>query len=252
MLLIQFCIWGINHITRGLLYSVSNITHNEIASANKSERPEVLRGYGQHIVFVLDMSGSMAFEWSGVVKAYNQYLQRRRQSQSECDLVSVVQFDGSAQVTVDMLPIGQAPSELTFGGGGTCFFPAARRAFVQASKTPSTHTPIIVFMSDGWANDANAAADNFSKLNQNIRQAHGNDLELHVIAFGDSASTTQLEKLAGSSKNGKFHTSANTAQLSNIFVEIACGANIAAKLEAEIGIRITEAISDRLTVEYLG
>ncbi len=227
-------------------------SHNELVPAHSSGKAEVLGGHGQHIVFVLDMSGSMSRDWSGVVTAYNQYIQRRRQNQSECDLVSVVQFDSGAQTTVDMLPISQAPNILHFSGGGTCFYPAADHAFNLASKTPSTHKPVVVFMSDGGTWDADAAAGKFSQLNRNIRQSHDHDLELHVIAFGGGASTTQLQQITGSSRNGKLHTSADTTALSNIFVEIAGGANVAEKLEAEIGKRISDAVSDRLSVEYLG
>ena len=226
--------------------------HNEVVPAHMSGMTKVLGGHVQHIVFVLDMSGSMSRDWSGVVAAYNQYLQRRRHSQSECDLVSVVQFDSSTQVAVDMLPISQAPSELPYRGGGTKFLPAANSAFTLASKTPSTHTPVVVFMSDGEANDAHDATEKFSELNRNIHQSHADDLELHVIAFRGGASTTQLQQIAGSSRNGKLHTSADTAELSDIFVEIAGGADVAVQLEAEIGKRISDAVSDKLSVEYLG
>lgn len=56
--------------------------------------------YGNHIIFVLDESGSMRNNWSGVIVAYRQYLQRRHLNQSESDLVSVVQFGDSSRITV--------------------------------------------------------------------------------------------------------------------------------------------------------
>ena len=223
-----------------------------LVPANQSQRIDVLGGNGKHIVFVLDMSGSMRCSWSGVVAAYNQYLARRRESQSECDLVSVVQFDSSAQVSVSMTPIGQAPNSLVYRGGGTQFHPAAQSAYQLASGTPSSHAPVVVFMSDGCANDAAAAAGTFSQINRNVRQSLGSDLELHVIAFGGGASTSQLQQIAGSSRIGKLHTSADTAELSSIFVEIAGGGDVADTLEAEIGKRISEAVSDRLDLEYIG
>ena len=224
---------------------------NEIVPKHGSRTAEVLGGHGQHIVFVLDMSSSMAHHWSGVVVAYNQYLVRRRQNQSESDLVSVVQFHESAETTVIMAHISEAPNDLSFRGGGTCFYPAANNAFELASKTPSTHSATVVFMSDGATGDADAAAGKFSELNRNIRQSRDNDLELHVIAFGHEASSEQLQKIAGSSRRGKLYTSVNTVELSNIFVEIAGGSNVAAVLEAEIGKRISDAVSDRLSLEYV-
>ena len=213
-------------------------------------RAEVLGGHGKHIVFVLDQSGSMSNDWGGVVVAYNEYLARRKQNQSEYDLVSVVQFGNSAYITVNMMPISQAPSNLSFSGGGTRFQPAAQSASQLVSGSPASHTPIVVFMSDGGTCDAAAAAGTFSQLSRNIRHSHSSDLELHVIAFGSGASTSQLQQIAGSSRNGKLHTSADTAELSNIFVDIAGGGDVAEKLEAEIGKRISDAVSDKLSIEY--
>ena len=77
-------------------------------------------------------------------------------------------------------------------------------------------------------------------------------MELHVIAFGAGVNTAQLTQIAGASHKGKVHSSADTAELSNIFVDIAGGQDVASLLEAEIGKRISEAVTDRLSLEYLG
>ena len=228
------------------------ITSIPMIPLDRSQSIEVLGGHGKHIVFVLDQSGSMSYDWNGVIAAYNQYIARRRQNQSESDLVSVVQFDDHATVSVRMSPIGQSPNNLSYRGGGTSFHPAAQSACELASATPPSHIPVVVFMSDGCAHDAAQAAGAFSHLNRGIRHSHESDLELHVIAFGNGASTQQLQQIAGSSRNGKLQTSADTAQLSNIFVEIAGGSGVADVLEAEIGKRISDAVSDRLSLEYIG
>ncbi len=138
-------------------------------------------GHGRHIIFVLDESGSMGCSWSGVVVAYNQYIAKRRQSQSESDLVSVVQFDNSARITVQSVPLSSVPNNLSYRGGGTCFHPAASAACGLARGTPNTHVPAVVFMSDGQANDAVAAAHEFSLLNSNIYRSSRHHLDLHVI-----------------------------------------------------------------------
>ncbi len=212
---------------------------------------EVLTGHRKHIVFVLDQSGSMSGDWSGVVSAYNQYVKRRLQNQSECDLVSVVQFDDSATISVHMEPISKVPSNLDYSGRGTRFHPASQKAFELVTNGPSSHVPVVVFMSDGQASDTDAAVGTFAQINRNVRQTYESDLELHVIAFSNGASTSQLQKIAESSRNGKLHTSADTAELSSIFVEIAGGSGVAEKLEAEIGKKISDAVSDRLSIEYI-
>ncbi|KAL7554369.1 hypothetical protein ACHAWF_017810 [Thalassiosira exigua] len=206
---------------------------------------------GKHIIFVLDESGSMQGSWSGVVTAYNKYIQKRHQSQSDSDLVSVVQFDGSSRVTVDKNLLSAAPQNLSYRGGGTSFHPASLNACKLARETPASHTPVVVFMSDGQASDATQAAREFTLLNDYVRQQTSDDLELHVIAFG-SALQAQLKQIASASPSGKFHASANTADLANVFVGIATNQNVATLLESEIAKQISEAVSDKLSLEYFG
>jgi hypothetical protein len=146
-----------------------------------SAESSVVGDRGRHIIFVLDESGSMSSSWSGVVAAYNQYNAKRRQNQSDSDLVSVVQFDDSARTTVQCIPISSAPTSLPYRGGCTSFHPAAQAACQIARGTPETHIPAVVFMSDGGSGDAPAAAHEFSLLDSHIRRSTNNHLELHVI-----------------------------------------------------------------------
>jgi uncharacterized protein YegL len=204
----------------------------------------IMSDANKHNIFVLDESGSMSHHWSGVVSVYNKFIQSRRQRQNESDLVSIVQFDGGARVTCQLQNISNAPANLDFKGGGTCFSPAALSACDLARKTPSSHMPVIIFMSDGCAGDSQAAANTFGTLN---------DVELHVIGFGGGTDTSQLQQIARASVNGKVHTASDIDSLSKVFVQIATGGDDVAKvLEAEIGKRISEAVTNRLSAEYLG
>jgi len=195
------------------------------------------------------MSGSMSRDWSGVVGAYRKYLFYQKQSQSAFDLVSVVQFNDRAVTTVNMVALYSASKNLSFSGGGTNFYPAAQNTFEIATKTPPTHTPIVVFMTDSCVTDAPAAAVKFGELNHNIRQVTGKDLELHVIAFGSGASTNQLQAIANSSPAGKLHISTDAAQLSNIFVDIGNDGNVTEVLQKNIWERVSGAVSDRIALE---
>jgi len=208
-------------------------------------------GHSRHIIFVLDESKSMCHSWTGVVEAYNQYILRRKQGQHVSDLLSVVQFNGSSRVTVQMQPISKAPEELDFAGKGTKFSPAAVTARHLVQTTPSSHVPVIVFMSDGGTNDADAAASIFDSINHEVKDRLVKDLELHVIAFGSKASQTQLQKIARTSRNGKVYTSADTTDLASIFVDIAVGEDVVGLLEAEIGRRISDVVTDKLLLEYM-
>lgn len=255
--------------------SATDRTEVEISSAlqkhpeNKSERgmtsipmvpkgphqtidESLIRGRGKHIIFVLDESGSMQHLWSGVVVAYRQYIDKRMQSQNDSDLISVVQFDDKARTTVAKESLSRTPKGLSPNLQGTQFYPAALEACKLARETPSSHTPSIIFMSDGGSGDAPAAAHEFSVLNNVVIQTSGKDLELHVIAFGSGADNAQLQQIANASKAGKVYTSANVADLASLFVSIAANSNIATVLESEIAKRLSEAVSEKLSLEYFG
>jgi len=107
-------------------------------------------------------------------------------------------------------------------------------------------------MSDGGSGDAPSAAQEFSVLNDLVIQTSGKDLELHVIAFGSGADNAQLQQIANASKAGKVYTSANVADLASLFVSIAANSNIATVLESEIAKRLSEAVSEKLSLEYFG
>lgn len=209
-------------------------------------------GSSKHIVFVLDESGSMSHNWGGVVVAYNNYMKSRLEQQHESDLVSVVQFDNTAHVTVQQQSITNAPRNLSYRGGGTCFSPAASSAYSVTIQTPVTHVPLVVFMSDGMADDSEHAAATFSSLNHEAKSKYGDELELHVIGFGNGTDTAQLKAIASTSGKGSLHTVSGIAGLSNLFVQIAGGTNVANVLEKEIGKRIYDAVTNRLSAEYAG
>ncbi|KAL7542973.1 hypothetical protein ACHAXR_012275 [Thalassiosira sp. AJA248-18] len=196
----------------------------------------------KHIVFVFDESGSMTDSWGGVVDAYRKYVEKRKQSQSDSDLVSVVQFDGRSRITVN---------KVSTNGVVTRFHPAASDACNLARATPASHIPAIVFMSDGGTGDAPATAREFSLLNDYVSQKSSDELELRVIVFGAGSNQAQLQQIAGASRSGKVHASANTADLSNVFVSIAATQNVATLLESEIAKQISEAASDKLSLEFL-
>ena len=221
-----------------------------VTSTSSSGQP-MIGDYPRHIVFILDESGSMQGNWSGVVSAYTKYAAQRRQNQNDSDIVSVVQFDGTARVTVSQQPIRSIPTSLPYRGGGTQFSPAALEGSRMVAVTPTTHRPVVVFMSDGGTDDAPTAASTFRAVNQQVRQKHGCDLDLHVIAFGSGADTQQLQQICQSSPKGRVYLSSDTVQLTNIFVNIAGGTQVATVLQEEIAREISDAVSDTLSLGYL-
>merc|ERR1712238_301770 len=107
-------------------------------------------------------------------------------------------------------------------------------------------------MSDGGTSDSSTAAHTFAVLNQELKNSSGLDIELHAIGFGGGANTTQLQEIARASANGKVHTASDIDSLSKVFVQIATGGDdVATVLEKEIGKRISEAVTERLSAEYM-
>lgn len=272
----ELCLHFQNHPDNAAEHSVTSIPMVP-SDAIVSDRSSMLGGKGRHIIFVLDESGSMSHSWSGVVVAYNQYIFKRKQSQSDSDLVSVVQFDGNARTTVRRQPLSSTPGNLSYHGGGTAFYPAAVEACKLARETPTSHSPVVIFMSDGQAGDAPHAAAAFSQLNDSIYRSTNDHLELHVIgeyctsalimfaffyvlmkferlvsAFGSGTNQAQLQQIAGASRNGNVHSSSDCSELASVFVNIAANTNVATLLESEIAKRISEAVSDKLSLEYFG
>lgn len=205
----------------------------------------------KHMIFILDESGSMSYDWSGVVEAFREYISCRLQNQNEEDLVSVVQFNDNARITVQLERIGTAPATLNFGDGGTQFAPASSEGSKVTMLTPRSHLPTVVFMSDGGTHDSTSAASILASLNGQVLRTYGDNLELHVIAFGNGADTKQLAEISRSSPRGLLHHSSNTIQLTKLFVDMAGGQNVANALQGEIAREISEAVSDSLSLEYL-
>lgn len=107
--------------------------------------------------------------------------------------VSVVQFGSGARVTQQMVPLQGAAPQLSPQWSGTRFLPAVETAanLVRASGPASGYTAVVVFMSDGAADDSAPAARTLERL----AQQHGNQFSSHTVGFGSGAPRT-LEQMA--------------------------------------------------------
>lgn len=122
-----------------------------------------------HFVFVLDESGSMSGDWGALVHAYCTCIQTRQQvtQRGGLDLVSVVQFASSARITASKVRLDSAPGSLRFNSGGTCYAPALSSADQLLAATPSTHKPVLVFMTDGCPGDGAAGLATMRAIRSN-------------------------------------------------------------------------------------
>jgi uncharacterized protein YegL len=198
-----------------------------------------------HLVFVLDESGSMEGSWGSLVQAYTRFLALRKNANQgrSNDIVTVVQFDSSARVTVQQVPVSLAPTTLIMRGGGTAFGPALQMAREQLVRTPAGCTPLLLFMSDG-------EGDTGVPQMEGILADHGaRGLQVHVLAYG-SANATMLQAHATAGR-GTFHAAPSPEDLVRTFQQIAQNAQGADGLVQEFARRVGDAVADRVIADHM-
>jgi len=167
-----------------------------------------------HIVCCLDGSGSMSGRpWTDLQKACQAFLTARQDKE---DLISVVVFDHTQTVAMQLVDIPTAQSTpLKFPGGGTSFPPAIQKAeeiFKIGLNQGLPSKPVLVFMSDGVGGDGR-------KEMRHLLQEFS-DLQCHTLFSGMSNGAQHLRLLADAAA-GHFHNSVDGIALQETFKEIA-------------------------------
>lgn len=214
------------------------------------ETPAGVQTPGMHVIFVLDESGSMdGPPWNSLMAAYRDFLKKRMGDQGgEGDMVSIVLFSSSARVIGPVIqPIEAAPSKLSFAGGGTSFYPAMIEAEKCLAATPTNKSPVVLFMSDGDSGDYCQAAAVSTRMFATC-DSKKLSLQIHTIAFGSGADKGPLKTIA--TLRGTFHDAPTGVDLQETFKTIAAGAGPSEAIFKEVGSRIADAVTDKLTIEY--
>lgn len=198
-----------------------------------------------HFVFCLDASGSMSGQpWQELLTAYQQLIQRRTSDQCAGDYVSVVTFDTTPTIALQLQPMTSAPQSFSGRFGGTSFAPALNQCDGLLAATPPGLTPILVFMSDGCDGGGSAV----TAMQQLYGRYSSRNLQVHTIAFGSYAgSSGSLLSSMATAAGGQYHTAVGGLQLSQVFVRIA------AECTAVDGLvkRFSEILSDMITVKVM-
>ena len=138
----------------------------------------------------LDESGSMEGQpWQDVCNAFQQFLAKRVLNQATSDLVSVIQFDHTANIVMEGVPLQSNLGLLDYHGGGTHFIPPLITALEIHLRNQTAHTPVLIFMSDG------EAADPHDEIIYVMRQLvqYCPSLDVHTVGFGHGASHSRLQ-----------------------------------------------------------
>lgn len=84
-----------------------------------------------------------------------------------------------------------------------------------------------------------------------LSRTRGDNFQMHSVAFGDGADVSNIEAMANAAgPTGKFHA-ANIGELVETFSAIASGSTPSDRLFAEIGTKISSAVSDKLVLDFL-
>jgi len=205
---------------------------------------------GLHVVFVLDESGSMSGAFSGVVNAYNQFLNIRKRSNQgrPTDLISVITFDGNAKVHACAVRVQDVLTQIPFRGGGTDFGPAMQCALEILNSDLSSAdrrylTPVLIFMSDG------CGGSGISQLQSIYANHSARGLKFHVMGFGgvDSRSLTDHANAA----HGTYYNTPDVTSLAAEFSNIANSVQGASGLTNAVAARVGRAISNRLVMDHI-
>lgn len=163
---------------------------------------------GNHIIFILDRSGSMRGpRWASLMSAFEAFRLVRKEH-GNADKMSVILFNSKAQTTALAVPIGTGnPGVLGQDpGGGTNYTPAWEEAKYAAEATPEGYRTVLVFMTDGISHDGTRGAESLAAGLHKTMSSRGGLLTF-AVAFENDFDRSSLESIVLAGNGGvQFHT----------------------------------------------
>ena len=148
----------------------------------------------KHFIFLLDESNSMrGTPWNELRSAYNNFIDIRQKSQSIIDYISVITYNSSVKPLFIRESVLNAKNRLGDFYGGRSKYSPNTPAFQEAQKIVSAENeaqPIIIFMSDGGAEDPTAYIKN-----RLMTPFQRKGLKIYSLPFGN-ADLSNLNKIA--------------------------------------------------------
>ena len=134
-----------------------------------------IQNFINHIVFVVDRSGSMARHAKNVVSVFDNQIKHLAQSSKELNQetrVSVYVFDSRIECLIYDMDVMRLPSLAEFYkvGGNTAFRDATIKASEELSLTPelyANHAFLVYMITDGYDNESKNSPAQVSKLINN-------------------------------------------------------------------------------------
>lgn len=201
-----------------------------------------------HFIFLLDESGSMSNQkWNELKMAYNTFLDDKKSMQTCTDVISIITYNDSARVICTAQSVETSPKELNFLSGGTNFLNAFKAVDDNQIILKSNANPIIVFMTDGLADDPSAYLLTLMKKYEN------RNLKIYAILFGNDLSGKKvLENIAKIGKTENYKTALDGSKLYQTFKEIPNAENqVMDEMVKSFTEIITSEIETTIAVDYL-
>ncbi|KRX04479.1 P-loop containing nucleoside triphosphate hydrolase [Pseudocohnilembus persalinus] len=196
---------------------LQSIEQNDIDSAMKylkelnediviKKQTQVQISPEQHIIFLLDNSGSMQYKpWQDLMQAFKQCIQVKAESNPN-HIVSVVYYDNNAYRICTQQKIQNVINKVNeindkeLHWGGTNFnaaFEECYRILDNENYSYHNYDKTIMFMTDG------CAWDNYDQTLQKLIEKFGKNIKrFQCQGFGQSVQTTTLQKIADTFQQG--------------------------------------------------
>ena len=201
----------------------------------------------KHFIFLLDESGSMSgTPWNELGAAYNNFIDLKQKSQSSFDYISVITYDHKVRRLFTRESVMNAKNRIgNSNNGGTIFTPAFQEA-EKIIKQENEAEPIIIFMSDGGAEDPTGYIAS-SLMNPYQRKG----LKIYSVAFG-YANKSILDKIACVGCTQVAKTATNGIELANVFKAIGTDeSKVLNEMVNKFAEHVGKEIGNKLVLEYL-
>ena len=171
-----------------------------------------------HFIFLLDSSGSMSEnnKWANLLAVFQEFLKIRRNDQGTNNYVSTLTHDHISTIHENTVLIKNCHGKLPFRMGGNDFLLALKTATPLITTTSNAVRPIMIFMSDGIADNPTEYVKN---LYQRYHESRG--FLLYTVAFGRDADFNILNQMAAAGGTKNFLQAVNANELLNAFETIA-------------------------------
>jgi Ca-activated chloride channel family protein len=185
----------------------------------QASKGEAARRPALNVALVIDVSGSMQEE--GKMEAAKAAAQRLVAGLAPTDIISVVKFDGQAQVVVPAQPAGRARDakrqiEALQPGSDTNIYDGLRLGYQEARKNSAREgVSLVILLSDG---NVTAGVTDTAQFQQLAAETADADIQTTSVGLGVSFNEDLMLSIAREGK-GNYHFIKDSADTEKVFAK---------------------------------